>query len=558
MPRSREKRVLLLVPPLLQPSAPFQATAALTAHLRASGLDVEQRDLNVEFFLWLNRPENAAAFARLCRKHGLLTEKGASEVRESLRAFPVVYDALRDRSTFLDGPRLARLYRHYCELLPGLISPAEGAAISRRGVAFWKELFTGFFVGSLDLKDVSVVGLSCAYHTQLEPLVGLAGALRSTGFTGWILGGGSQFSRLAWGKERLPGLCPPLSGLVLYEGEHTLEKLCRDPSRPELVPNLLYHRNGRLVQNAFEAAPKSLNALPTPDFGGLPLSDYCLPDVMFPLTATRGCYWSKCVFCVHSFYTTNGDVKFRNADRVVGDIERLHERHGMTHFRFTDDSLPAALLDRIVAGLLDRRLPVRWVTHLNVMPEFTDARRLRRMYDAGCRLANFGLESASPRVRALMRKDPPGWDGVRLLREILPRFRDAGLQTGLTTMTGFPTETSAEALGTLRFIERHIREISFVGHNHPFRLHDPSAVFREAVRFGIRLVPGHPRGYVPRRGMSHGTADRVAARIRRALTELERRHAHFFADSAVFPHAFLRACYRKDLTASNSPKPIPA
>ena len=40
-------------------------------------------------------------------------------------------------------------------------------------------------------------------------------------------------------------------------------------------------------------------ALPLPDFDGLPLDRYFVPERIIPYLATRGCYWGRCTFCDH-------------------------------------------------------------------------------------------------------------------------------------------------------------------------------------------------------------------------------------------------------------------
>jgi radical SAM superfamily enzyme YgiQ (UPF0313 family) len=42
---------------------------------------------------------------------------------------------------------------------------------------------------------------------------------------------------------------------------------------------------------------EDVNALPTPDFEGLPLSRYLAPAPALPILTGKGCYFNRCKFC---------------------------------------------------------------------------------------------------------------------------------------------------------------------------------------------------------------------------------------------------------------------
>ena len=85
---------------------------------------------------------------------------------------------------------------------------------------------------------------------------------------------------------------------ILYEGEHALLWLldALDGQRTmNSVPNLM-HRDETGIHVNQEIYTEKTTALPLPDFDGLPLDHYFVPERIIPYLATRGCYWGRCTF----------------------------------------------------------------------------------------------------------------------------------------------------------------------------------------------------------------------------------------------------------------------
>jgi radical SAM superfamily enzyme YgiQ (UPF0313 family) len=86
---------------------------------------------------------------------------------------------------------------------------------------------------------------------------------------------------------------------VLNEGERPLLKLVENISQGKAlddVPNLIYSDNGKIRANDI-MLPEHINSLPTPCFDGLPFDLYLNPEIVLPISSSRGCYWGKCAFC---------------------------------------------------------------------------------------------------------------------------------------------------------------------------------------------------------------------------------------------------------------------
>ena len=79
--------------------------------------------------------------------------------------------------------------------------------------------------------------------------------------------------------------------------------------------------------------------LPPPDFDGLPLEKYFVPDRVLPYLATRGCYWGRCEFCDHGEGYTAG-YRTKKVQEIIEEVSFLKEKYQTSHFHFTDESYP--------------------------------------------------------------------------------------------------------------------------------------------------------------------------------------------------------------------------
>jgi radical SAM superfamily enzyme YgiQ (UPF0313 family) len=103
------------------------------------------------------------------------------------------------------------------------------------------------------------------------------------------------------------------------------------------------------------------------------------------------------------------------------------------------------LCDRLIA----EDLRIRWSAMVAVRREMTDE-LLRKMKRAGCDMLHIGMESGSDKVLKLMGK---GYT-TALAWEVFSRIHKAGIRFNTNVIVGFPGETTADFLDTVRMVRR--------------------------------------------------------------------------------------------------------
>lgn len=172
----------------------------------------------------------------------------------------------------------------------------------------------------LDHDRPDVVAVSILNLQQVIPGLTLARRLKDRGH--FVVIGGTVYTKFLGELLQRPEFFTLFcDGLIAYEGETALLELveqlagARDFSR---VPNFLYlDRAGRVTFTRYHV--EDVNALPTPDFDGLPLDGYLAPAPVLPILTGKGCYFNKCKFCDIPFinHISKKAYRVRTPERVA-------------------------------------------------------------------------------------------------------------------------------------------------------------------------------------------------------------------------------------------------
>lgn len=199
-----------------------------------------------------------------------------------------------------------------------------------------------------------------------------------------------------------------------------------------------------------------LDGLPTPDF-----SDYfdfrehlteagfnLAPFHSLPFEASRGCWWGEkrhCTFCG----LNNLGMRYRRkgADRVVGELVTLAERHGVTSFMAADNILDYRAYKHLLPALAAVPADFRLFFEMKANVRRADVEMLSA---AGVTWVQPGFESFSDHVLTLMRKGSTAFQNVQTLKWL----SEFGIEISYNLLVGFPGETDEDYLEMLRLMEK--------------------------------------------------------------------------------------------------------
>ena len=233
----------------------------------------------------------------------------------------------------------------------------------------------------------------------------------------------------------------------------------------------------------------------TPTWDGLPLDKYLsLLDMLNPmhrlwsdgrwnkLTVAHGCYWKKCSFCDVSLDYI-GRFEAASAELLCDRIEAIVEETGQTGFHFVDEAAPPKSLKALAAEIERRQLAITWWGNIRFEKTFTPA-LCQQLADSGCIAISGGLEVASDRLLALMKKGV----SVDQVARVTKGFADAGVLVHAYLMYGFPTQTvqdTVDALELVRQLFTHGCIQSGFWHRFTCTVHSPVGL--DPAAYGVTL-----------------------------------------------------------------------
>lgn len=562
----RPMRVALLYPPLCDPTAPYLSVPLLAACLRRAGIDVLAIDANAQAVSWLLRRDTMAGFADRVRARfaeldarpsldlaGQLDLVQTFQALDAAHRTPGAVDqavaVLRDPVRFFDPAAYdaaVRTVEDALEVAAAACAPLQldfaswrtpfsllDPAQIRRDSAPDRDPFHAWYAGPLAdrLRDwnPAVVGVSVAFPGQVQAAFAMAFAIRAALPQAHLVCGGPAISQilLRLDPERIDDVLGPFDCGVAGEGEDALIDLVRavEAGHPP---------RGRVVATRVQ----DLADLPAPDFTDLVPGPYLSPEPVLPYDAARGCYWGRCAFC-HYGPVAQGTARYRErpAATAAAHLRDLSTRHGARLFYLSEDTLSPRGAKALAAALGDAGGGIRWATDIRPEPSLDDA-TCRALAAGGLLAVSVGVESANPRVLACIDK------GVRVdqVEAAVRALAHAGIAVEAMAFTGFPGETTAEALDTIRWLGRMRPALSLFICGE-FALTHGSRVARDPASFGVAQT-WEVRGDVLRSGLFwQGQTPGPDARIDDAVESLSRRwrlRPYPWAGSLSTAHTLLR------------------
>jgi radical SAM superfamily enzyme YgiQ (UPF0313 family) len=251
----------------------------------------------------------------------------------------------------------------------------------------------------------------------------------------------------------------PFDYLVIGEGEATLIELLEaieQGQNAEEVHGIAFRKNGQIKYTPSRSYIGDLDAIPLPAYDLLDMGLYSKSITASPIgrrrnmtiMTTRGCPY-RCIYCHNLF---GKEFRVKSVDKVLEELVLLVERYGIRNFEICDDifNLDRDRLMEICSRIIKERLDIRLSFPSGLRGDRMDKEMIAALYKAGTVMIAYAVESASPRIQQLIKKN------LKLDRicETIDETVRQGIFTHGFFMLGFPTETEDEMNMTIKFALR--------------------------------------------------------------------------------------------------------
>jgi len=195
--------------------------------------------------------------------------------------------------------------------------------------------------------------------------------------------------------------------------------------------------------------------------------------------ATRGCPY-RCFYC--DVYKTTLHHFRRSVDSVFDEVKEIASL-GVKRIEFIDDIFNVKIKDfeEFFNRIIKSNIKVSFFFPTALKGDLLTKEVIDIMMQGGAVGVNVSLESASPRMQKVMRKNLDIGKFKENLDYICNKYPDA--VTTLNTMHGFPTETEEEAMMTLNFI-KEMKWIHFP-YTHVVRIFPGTDLEKFALNHGV-------------------------------------------------------------------------
>ena len=193
---------------------------------------------------------------------------------------------------------------------------------------------------------------------------------------------------------------------------------------------------------------QNLDELPWPARHLLPMDRYTLlgkPIRVAHVMASRGCPYG-CMYCSTSYFWGRR-VRFRSPENVADEVEYLYNKYHARYVVFADDELTINkyFVRRWIEEIKKRGLDIEFACGARV--NHVNREYLKLLYDNGCAILYFGVESANQKTLNLIGKRIT----VDQVRKVFSMVKELGGHAMGSFILGFPWETLDDMKRTVDF-----------------------------------------------------------------------------------------------------------
>jgi len=248
-----------------------------------------------------------------------------------------------------------------------------------------------------------------------------------------------------------------LDYVVIGEGERTFPELLENLEKDEpadKVRGIAFMRGQNLVMTEARPFIEDLDSIPLPAWELVDwkrcsvqstMNGYCHSTPWAMLFTSRACPF-KCAYCHNIF---GKKVRKRSVENVLAEIELLVGRYGVKELHIIDDifniDLPRA--KKICDEIISRGIKVKMAFPNGLRADMMDRELIKKLKAAGCYAITYAIETASPRLQKLLRKNLD----LEKTKQVIDWTYDEGIIPQAFLMLGFPTETLDEIETSIRY-----------------------------------------------------------------------------------------------------------
>jgi radical SAM superfamily enzyme YgiQ (UPF0313 family) len=332
-------------------------------------------------------------------------------------------------------------------------------------------------------EDFEVIGFS-SYIWNTNSLIRWISALKREKPDVKIVIGGPFYTYLS---EYIMQKVKEIDFLVLKEAEIPFLKLCEklegNTNIFEGVPNLIYRKDGRIVENNIIKPPKNLDEYPSPYLTGILDEYFESGKKYFGIQTSRGCPFS-CLYCAwncQSSYRGFEKVRYFSSSRIIEELKYIEKRVRAGAKIEVYDATFNEIQDRlfeISEKIIDNKIDLNF--GVRIRADLLNHDQITYLKSMGVWIIRIGIENVGESIKKSNRVQAHG-----KIEDNLIKIKDLGIKISANIMLGLPGQNKREILDTINFIDNIGVDVATVN------IFDPppsSNIYKSPEKFGFEII----------------------------------------------------------------------
>ncbi len=317
-----------------------------------------------------------------------------------------------------------------------------------------KNLSTDKLVGLIEEFDPQVIGISSVTMEALS-MHEIAAIAKATSPHSKVVVGGPHPSSFV-NKTIVD---TNIDYIIISEGELTFAELVKsieDGGDVEGIKGIVFKKNGKIYITPQREYIQNLDSIPFPAWDLIDIEAYSNFYSMslrgkrryMAMFTSRSCPY-RCIYCHNMF---GKGFRARSPTNVIEEIDILYNKYNISEIEIFDDIFNFDLqrTERICDLIIERGYKINLAFPNGLRADRLEKRTLEKMRCAGTRFISIAVESASPRIQKMIKKNL----NIHRVAEVIDHATQLGIFTNGFFMIGFPTESLEEVKQTIKFALR--------------------------------------------------------------------------------------------------------